>query len=97
MSVETIEDIRRAVEAHVADLRKNRVGDNQVVTHWFVGYETMQHDPNADEGLSHAVGYTTSPSSPSAVTGCAELALAHMKTDLTQGNWGTDEEEYADG
>lgn len=86
MSAETLEALHRAIANHAADQ-----DPTEIVTDWFIGYSTTHASDASSSGIGYATTYTTSESSPHAVLGTAELALANLREDLT-GDGDQDEE-----
>ena len=78
MSAETIAGLHDAIRAHVADA----LGDDRVLTDWFIGFGTMFPAPDHSEGIGYGHSYITSPTSPQGVLGIGQLALANLEGDL---------------
>ncbi|ANJ26806.1 hypothetical protein [Agromyces aureus] len=78
MSAETLAGVAEAIREHVADT----LGPEYILTDWFIGYATMYHEPDADEGIGFTHSYATSSTAPHAVLGVAQLATASLEGDL---------------
>ncbi|SHY10642.1 hypothetical protein [Mycobacteroides abscessus] len=78
MSAESLAAVEAALSAHIADVD----GADHVLTDWFIGYGTMRHDPEVDEGISYCNSYLTSSTSPQGVVGAAHIGLAILGGDL---------------
>ncbi|QSM01746.1 hypothetical protein PROPHIGD11-1_79 [Mycobacterium phage prophiGD11-1] len=78
MSAESLAAVEAAISAHIADVD----GADHVLTDWFIGYGTMSHDPDVDDGIKYGNSYLTSATSPQGVVGAAHIALAILGGDL---------------
>lgn len=76
MSADTLTALHDAVAAHLA-----ADDDGFVLGNWFLAYDACRI---CDDGtVSHVFQYTTSPTSPSAALGVAQLGTALLVDDLT--------------
>ena len=64
---------------------KAEYGDGAFLTSWFVGFGTMQHDPDSLQGLSHKRGYIISEDSPHSAYGVGQLSISDFHGDLSDG------------
>ena len=77
MSIDTLTALHDAVAAHLAAADD----DGFVLGNWFLAYDASRI---CDDGtVSHVLQYTTSPTSPSAALGVAQLGTALLVDDLT--------------